>query len=511
MLRQAFKFNPAFQKNAFRYSSVTAYKRSDLHTPKPSHSIKFNDWKKDSFDVAYRQFIINNPFYHKGLAPTFEYFEACEFFFNKYICNVKNFEAINQQHVRDTKVDILGVKQDTSQEILQIRCRYESPLLKVMAVNPETHCMIPHIPEELKFGNFEIVLPLNSSSEKPPPICVQYAGTGDHGYKKRRLSIGIPLAKNHSIGSVIYENAYYGTRKPASQNRSALEYVSDLCIIGCTIGLETPIILKFLEEKLHLDKICLSGVSFGGHLACFSKCLTSRPNTAVVPCLSWSDSSVVWTDGLMRETIGYQEIEQVLKQDPRFEEKCYVDLKRKHPEMAAFDYKVSLDPNSKNYSEVLAKYSKTVETVRIFTSKFSGIQHINKPTQPELIRFVVAKDDGYYPQLDTIPAMEDIWPGIEMKVYEHMGHVEAYIRGDSLFCQNIADMVDKIDQNDPEKARLYQNSIQDLIDHGPAGDEDLWVDNKTKLIAFFDPIVMFGVLLVRKMFNLKDFAYRFRS
>jgi hypothetical protein len=45
------------------------------------------------------------------------------------------------------------------------------------------------------------------------PLCIQLAATGDQGLWKRRRFIAQPLLAQ-GIGSLILENAYYGSRRP---------------------------------------------------------------------------------------------------------------------------------------------------------------------------------------------------------------------------------------------------------------------------------------------------------
>jgi len=95
-------------------------------------------------------------------------------------------------------------------------------------------------------------------------IC--YAGTGDHGYGRRRLLTAVPLINQYRIGTILLENPYYGLRKPAYQSRSSLFYVTDLYVMGKALILETLVLLYWCQ-KMKLTPAILHGYSLGGHMA----------------------------------------------------------------------------------------------------------------------------------------------------------------------------------------------------------------------------------------------------
>ncbi|CAF1300450.1 unnamed protein product, partial [Rotaria sordida] len=98
------------------------------------------------------------------------------------------------------------------------------------------------------------------------PIGICYAGTGDHGFSRRRLFTAVPLINQYPIGSILLENPYYGLRKPPDQSRSSLLYVIDLYIMGEVLALETLMLLHWCQ-KMKLTSATLHGFSLGGHMA----------------------------------------------------------------------------------------------------------------------------------------------------------------------------------------------------------------------------------------------------
>ena len=403
-----------------------------------------------------------------------------------------------------TKIDLTGYKKH--ENYVQVRAEYKSPIRKVMEMNQETHAMLPHIDSEIETGYFELILPTNTqSSSEAISVAIHYAGTGDHGYKKRRENLALPLLQKHNVGSLIYENAFYGNRKPDDQKRSALRYLTDLCIVGGCIGLENPILINFLKHDLGIDKIAFTGVSFGGHLASFSKAWTEHENIACIPTLSWTDSSIVWTDGLMSHTIGYDQLSEFFFKNPEYSDEIE-KLKKTHPNLSAWDYSVCPETRPDLY-----KNKKAVEKVRQITSRFSDLKYVDKPKNGELIKFVVAQDDAYYPQLDSVSVVEEIWPEAEVLVYPRMGHVEGYIRQNTIFADNISAAFEKVPVTEPTNQGKYTQNLNKLLQNCPSGDDEIWIDNKTKFIAMLDPIVVYGIKSVRALFDLKDFWYKMRD
>lgn len=73
-----------------------------------------------------------------------------------------------------------------------------------------------------------------------------------------------PLLKE-GIGAIILENPFYGLRKPKSQIRSNLHYVSDIFVMGGCLILECIALLNWCEQ-MNLGPLGVTGISMGGHV-----------------------------------------------------------------------------------------------------------------------------------------------------------------------------------------------------------------------------------------------------
>ena len=126
------------------------------------------------------------------------------------------------------------------------------------------------------------------------PFCIHLAGTGDHGFWRRKALLGRPLAKDHGITSVLLENPFYGDRKPKDQIRSKLFNVSDIFLMGGCLIAECIALLHWAERE-GFGPLGLTGVSMGGHMASLAATNWYKP-IVLVPCLSWSTASGVFTE-----------------------------------------------------------------------------------------------------------------------------------------------------------------------------------------------------------------------
>ncbi|KAK0183343.1 hypothetical protein PV327_001394 [Microctonus hyperodae] len=171
---------------------------------------------------------------------------------------------------------------------------FESPL--------EQH--LPNImPTETKSSYFQLILPLRWTSHKKKPVCLHLAGTGDHYFWRRRNLIAKPLLKETGIGSLLIENPFYGLRKPKDQIRSSLHNVSDIFIMGGCLIMECIVLLNWCEQQ-GFGPLGITGLSMGGHMASLAATNWPKP-IPLIPCLSWSTASPVFTKGVMSESINW--------------------------------------------------------------------------------------------------------------------------------------------------------------------------------------------------------------
>merc|ERR1712066_356325 len=137
-----------------------------------------------------------------------------------------------------------------------------------------------------------------------------------------------------------------------------------------------------------------------------------------------------------------------------------------------------------------SKNSPAVFGMRVFGDYFSSFPQLPTPVSPELCKFVVAERDAYYPQIDSCPAVEDCWPGVSVDVKPNHGHVTGYICGNDMFGEALDEVLEKNAKRLKHELGVHNGNFDGvkIIDNPP---DDVWVDNKTKFIAFFDPIVVF--------------------
>ena len=123
------------------------------------------------------------------------------------------------------------------------------------------------MPAAAATAHFQLVLPRDHRlGVDSIPIGICYAGTGDHGFSRRRVLTAGPLLNQYRIASILLENPFYGLRKPPDQSRSSLSYVTDLYVMGKALILDTMVLLHWCQ-KMKLSPAILHGYSMGGHMA----------------------------------------------------------------------------------------------------------------------------------------------------------------------------------------------------------------------------------------------------
>ncbi|CAB0003164.1 unnamed protein product [Nesidiocoris tenuis] len=172
------------------------------------------------------------------------------------------------------------------------------------------------LPKVVKTCHFQMLLPVKWESDHYKPVCIQMAGTGDHYYWRRRVLMAKPLLTEYRIGSIIIENPFYGVRKPPQQTRSILNNVLDIFTMGGCLIMEGMILHSWCK-KIGLGPIGFTGYSMGGHMATLAA--TSIPEPVVlVPCLSWSTASGVFTEGVMSKAINWNLLHTQYNEDESF-------------------------------------------------------------------------------------------------------------------------------------------------------------------------------------------------
>lgn len=170
-------------------------------------------------------------------------------------------------------------------------------------VSPAVKYLPQILPEEAVTAHFQVVMPNHwtDSHDKLRPMVIQYAGTGDHYYWRRRKLMALPMVKERGIGSVIIECPFYGLRKPKNQLRSSLQNVSDLFVMGACLILESLVLFQWCEQQ-GFGPLAAHGISMGGHMASLGASAWPKP-IALIPCLAWTSASVTFTKGVMSGAI----------------------------------------------------------------------------------------------------------------------------------------------------------------------------------------------------------------
>ncbi|XP_015600602.1 protein ABHD18 isoform X5 [Cephus cinctus] len=347
-------------------------------------------------------------------------------------------------------------------------------ILEGFFLSPFEHHVPNLMPEETRNAYFQVILPSKWTSHKTKPMCLHLAGTGDHFFWRRRNLIAKPLLKESGIGSILLENPFYGLRKPKDQIRSSLHNVSDIFIMGGCLIMESIVLLNWCEQQ-GFGPLGLTGLSMGGHMASLAATNWPKP-IPLVPCLSWSTASPVFTQGVMSASINWELLEsqyfsnkeyqndlakmvKIIDQDDAFlagqhfakhypESMFRVNqLKR---EVKVLDGDAKGDSNSQNNNADRTtnnnqsnkwREREALQFMRGMMDECTHLSNFEVPVDTELIIAVCARDDAYVPR-EGCMSLQDIWPGAEIRFID-AGHVTAYLLHQKLFRSTIIEAFER--------------------------------------------------------------------
>ncbi|XP_060757141.1 protein ABHD18 isoform X2 [Neoarius graeffei] len=349
-------------------------------------------------------------------------------------------------------------------------------------VSPLEHFVPGILPAESVKASFQFIVPKKWKRHRP--VCIHLAGTGDHFFWRRRTLMARPMIKEAGMASLLLENPYYGHRKPKDQKRSSLKNVSDLFVMGGALIVESAALLHWLERE-GFWPLGMTGISMGGHMA--SLAVTNWPKPIpLIPCLSWTTASTVFTTGVLSRAVNWRELEKQYATHTVYEDEiihmleyCGTDSFRMGQDFVRdapgnFDKlsNVSLSPElllqqrdagdrlermlsssirgGQTHFETHRRCSLQRESVCFMKGVMDECTHIanfSVPVDPSLIIIVQAKEDAYVPR-SGVRSLKDVWPGCEVR-YLNGGHITAYLFKQAMFRQAIYDAFERFVQKYP--------------------------------------------------------------
>ncbi|KRY76196.1 Uncharacterized protein T4A_12836 [Trichinella pseudospiralis] len=274
---------------------------------------------------------------------------------------------------------------------------FETPVVKLL---PEL------VPLPVRYAQFEMILPKERQANSCP-LCIHMAGTGDHGFWRRRNLLALPLAQQMGIG------------------RSCLRYVTDLFVMGACLIFESAVLLNWLIKRGNWP-LGLTGISLGGHMASLAAACYSKP-VAIVPCLSWTTASAVFTQGVMARAIPWNTLEKQCTDEFRSSE-IYGLLSSQYWN----------DSEKINSAENNFRAQKLMHVVM---DEFTHLGKFSSPIDPSLAIVVAALNDAYVPRTG-VANLNSIWPEAEIR-YVNTGHIGGYLFRQSEFRLAICDALQR--------------------------------------------------------------------
>lgn len=397
------------------------------------------------------------------------------------------------QHLVSSDYPIHIDRDETQKDCRILEGHFVSPFIK----------HLPGImPKETEIARFQVILP-KVWPGKLKPVCLHLAGTGDHYFWRRRTLMARPLLKEAGIASIILENPYYGVRKPKQQLRSSLHNVSDLFVMGGALVLESLVLFHWCEQQGY-GPLGITGISMGGHMASLAATNWSKP-IALVPCLSWSTASVVFTQGVMSGAIPWKLLQQQYFSDNSYEDELskLIQSPEKNRVNTAFqlgqnfarNYPSSVIRMEELQSQFLLKSEdgvgrlhvtaaasaaaasrvqsnsppaasfhstsvgrgpssaavasspredqqrEVLDFMRGIMDECTHLGNFSVPVDPGLVIIVVGKSDAYVPR-DSVLSLTELWPGAEVRCIDS-GHISAFLFKQGEFRKAIIDAFEK--------------------------------------------------------------------
>uniref|UniRef100_A0A3P8TJM8 Abhydrolase domain containing 18 n=1 Tax=Amphiprion percula TaxID=161767 RepID=A0A3P8TJM8_AMPPE len=354
-------------------------------------------------------------------------------------------------------------------------------------MSPLEHLVPGILPPEAVKARFQFIVP--KKWQRNRPVCIHLAGTGDHFFWRRRTLMARPMIKEAGMASLLLENPYYILQ------RSSLKNVSDLFVMGGALILESTVLLRWLERDGYWP-LGMTGISMGGYMA--SLAVTNWPKPIpLIPCLSWSTASSVFTTGVLSKAVNWTELEKQYAVNSVYEEEIiklleYCGMYFFRPYRPAlvclFSFTVMTNycvaqmivvllhdkplcshssfccltalffilkifflsvfrncgaHNShwkKTDSAKLNRPSLHKESISFMKGVMDECTHManfSVPVDTSLIIVVQAKEDAYIPRTGVL-SLQEIWPECEVR-YLNGGHISAYLFKQNVFRQAIYD------------------------------------------------------------------------
>lgn len=348
-------------------------------------------------------------------------------------------ETCSQLVPRDYPVTIDKIEEHSSYRILE--GHLVSPLVQYL---PEC------VPKESHQAWFQVLLPKRWVTDPLRPVCIHLAGTGDHYFWRRRTLTCRPLLKENGVASIILENPFYGLRKPKDQVRSNLHCVSDIFVMGGCLVLESMALLHWCERE-GFGPLGITGISMGGHMASLAGANWYKP-LGIIPCLSWTTASCVFTQGVMSGAIPWELLQSQYFSDHVFREEIE-QLIHSPEQNAAFkagqQFARHLSHNVTSYQDLSlalqsgpdVRSAEVLNFMRGIMDECTHLENFARPVDPSLAVCVAATRDAYVLR-EGLKPLTDVWPGCEVR-YVDCGHVAAFLFSQHVFRKAIVDSLEK--------------------------------------------------------------------
>uniref|UniRef100_A0A1B0D3Y3 Uncharacterized protein n=1 Tax=Phlebotomus papatasi TaxID=29031 RepID=A0A1B0D3Y3_PHLPP len=171
--------------------------------------------------------------------------------------------------------------------------------------------------------------------------------------------------------------------------RSSLHNVSDIFVMGGCLVLECLVLLHWCERNGY-GPLGITGLSMGGHMASVAATNWHKP-LVLVPCLSWSTASSVFTQGVMTQSINWDILETQYFADGNYRERLAKMVTIVDDAFLAGQRFV------KHFNESMKELQKDIKESREYQTKdIFGVDRSNNTLNlsPALLEKLLSRDKG---------------------------------------------------------------------------------------------------------------------
>jgi len=197
--------------------------------------------------------------------------------------------------------------------------------------------------------------------------------------------------------------------------------------MGTSLVMEANVLMKFVERE-NIGFPTLTGISLGGFTSSLAATNWPKP-VPIVPCLSWTTSSTVYTQGVLSSFVNWPKLRDTM------------------PDLSNFVHYPNIRALSRSDCSAEALLFEILESA-------THLGNYTPLVDPRLATVVIAEKDAYIPR-NTDHLTEQVWPGATT-ISIKGGHMQGIFAHSKTFLNAILQTIERYE-------KLYINGPPDKL------------------------------------------------